>query len=71
MIIKSLENPVYYRRKKGGLAGNQALKLKPVASATKTFEEFLTEAFQGEVVQTGTQFSKKLSDLTIRNLKKI
>lgn len=71
MIIKSLENPVYYRRKKGGLAGNTALKLKPATNVTKTFEEFLMEAFQGEVVQTGNQFSKKLSDLTIRNLKRI
>jgi hypothetical protein len=71
MIIKSLENPVYYRRKKGGLAGNQALKIKPASNDQKTFEEYLTEAFQGEVVQTGFNFSKKLSDLTIRNLKKI
>ncbi len=71
MIIKSLENPVYYRRRKGGLAGNTALKLKPATNSTKSFEEFLTEAFQGEVVQNGQNYSKNLSALTVRNLKKI
>ncbi len=71
MIIRSLEHPVYYRRKKGGLSGAE-LKPKPVQDRySKTFEEYLTEAFQGEVVQNGAWFSNQLSDLTKRNLKKI
>ena len=70
MIIRSLEHPVYYRRKKGGLSGAE-LKPKPVQDRySKTFEEYLSEAFQGEVVQNGAWFSNQLSDLTKRNLKK-
>jgi hypothetical protein len=71
MIIKSLEHPVYYRRKNGGLAG-AGLKTKPIQEeSSKTFEEYLSEAFQGEVVQNGSWFSKSLSDLTVRNLRRI
>ncbi|MCB1144203.1 MAG: hypothetical protein H7A24_06045 [Leptospiraceae bacterium] len=72
MVIKSLEYPVYYRRKQGGLAG-QDFKQKEVKSANfgKTFEEYLSEAFEGEKVQDGSWFSSGLSDLTKRNLGKI
>lgn len=71
MIIRSLQNPVYYRRKKGGLAGAE-LKPKPVQDRyNKTFEEYLTEAFQGEVVQSGNWFSSQISELTKRNLQRV
>ena len=54
-----------------GLSGAE-LKPKPVQDRySKTFEEYLSEAFQGEVVQNGAWFSSQISDLTKRNLKRI
>ena len=70
MIIRSLENPIYYNRKKTGLAGAE-LKPKAISNEDKSFEEYLKEAFEGEVVQNGKWFSKNLSQLTLKNLQKI
>ncbi|MCE9499625.1 MAG: hypothetical protein K8R21_03865 [Leptospira sp.] len=73
MIIRSLEQPVYNRQKKGGLPG-AGLKAKGIPEREnmgKSFEEYLTEAFKGEVVQQGAWFSDSLSDLSRKNLDRI
>lgn len=71
MIIRSLEHPVQYKRSKGGLAGAELKPRVTVDRYSKTFEEYLLEAFQGEVVQSGNWMSGQLSDLSKRNLRKI
>jgi hypothetical protein len=72
MVIKSLEYPVYQRQRRGGLAGEvRQMRGIPKASYEKTFEDYLSEVFSGEVVQDGNRFSSSLSELTIRNLRKI
>lgn len=72
MIQKSLEFPVYSRKAKGGLsgAGEKNQKIES-ANFARTFEDSILELFQGEVVQENSRFSNQLTDLTIRNLKKI
>ena len=66
MIVKKLESPVYYRRRREGLAGRgmEARALKP----EKSFDQYLLEAFDGEVVQEGDQFASSVSKLTRDNL---
>ena len=72
MVIKSLEYPVYQRQRRGGLAGEvRKLHTIPYSKYERTFEDYLAEVFSGEVVQDGNKFSSSLSELTIRNLKKI
>ncbi len=72
MVVKSLEYPVYNRRRKGGLSG-EVPKIKGISSTSsvKTFEEYLQDAFNGETVQEGLWFSSNLSEMTKRNLRKI
>ncbi len=71
MVIKSIHYPAYQRPKRG-LAG-KVQQLPGIAKSRfeRTFEDYLMEVFQGEVVQEGFQFSSQLSDLTIRNLRKL
>ena len=73
MVIRSLEQPVYYRNRRGGLPG-AGLKAKGVTEsplAGKSFEEYLTEAFQGEVVQEGNWYSNRLTEMGRKNLSRI
>ena len=72
MIQKSLEFPVYSRNAKGGLsgAGEKNQKIQS-ANFARTFEDSVLELFHGEIVQEDSRFSSQLSELTIRNLKKI
>lgn len=67
MIVKSLESPVYYRRKRGALPGRGVEVAAPKAH-TRSFDQYLLEAFHGEVVQQGDRISGKLSDMTRENL---
>lgn len=67
MIVKSLESPVYYRRKRGALPGRGVEAAIP-KSHSRSFDQYLLEAFQGEVVQQGHRISDKLSDMTRENL---
>jgi len=71
MIQKSLEFPVY-NRKKGGLRGRgDAYPNIESANYARTFEDVICEVFAGEIVQENSLFSNGLSDMTRRNLKKI
>lgn len=66
MIVKKMENPVYHRRRRTSLPGRGVAE-QPV-NHEKSFDQYLLEAFQGEVVQKGNQFSNKVSSLTKENL---
>ncbi|TGN19201.1 LIC12298 family protein [Leptospira idonii] len=72
MIVRSIHQPAYNRHKESGLAGQGPTK-KGFAhqSGGKTFEEYLMEAFQGEVVQKGDWVSPKISDLSQKNLRRL
>ncbi|MCZ8156338.1 MAG: hypothetical protein O9264_09495 [Leptospira sp.] len=71
MIVRSIHQPAYNRHKESGLAGQGPKKGFSQGSNGKTFEEYLTEAFQGEVVQNGNWVSPKLSDLGQKNLRRL
>jgi len=66
MIVKKLESPVYYRRHRQSLRGQGGAQAAPAMD--KSFDQYMLEAFQGEVVQEGKQFSKSVSSLTRENL---
>lgn len=65
MIVRSLESPVFQKRKREPLAGKGAER---ASNEQKSFEEYLLDAFNGEVVRDGSRFSSKMSDLTRDNL---
>ncbi|WCL50274.1 hypothetical protein [Leptospira sp. GIMC2001] len=72
MVIRSLYQPVYHREKKGGLPGAVSQPVKNRADdGNKTFEDYLTDSFRGEVVQQGTWFAPQISELSKRNLRKL
>lgn len=66
MIVKKLESPVYHRRQRRPLPGRGVEGLSN--GADKSFDQYLLEAFQGEVVQNGDRFSGKVSSLQQENL---
>ncbi|BDA79685.1 LIC12298 family protein [Leptospira kobayashii] len=70
MIVRSIHQPAY-NRKEGGLPGKGPKKGFANNSGGKSFEEYLLEAFQGEVVQKGEWVSPKLSDLGQKNLRRL
>ena len=66
MIVRKMENPVFHRRKRASLPGHD---FEPRAvNHEKSFDQYLIDTFQGEVVQQGNQFSQNLSALTQDNL---
>jgi len=65
MIVKKLESPVYYRKKREALPGRG---VEYSHGSEKTFEEYLLEAFNGKKVQEGNRFSNDLSQMTKENL---
>lgn len=70
MVIKSMHYPTYQRPRKG-LTGKVYKMYLPKRSFERTFEDYLREIFNGEVVQEGNNFSNNLTELSIRNLKKL
>lgn len=66
MIVKQLESPVYYKRRRESLPGRggEARALKH----DKSFDQYLLEAFQGEVVRDGKEFSRNVSSMQRDNL---
>ena len=59
-----MEGPIYYKKNRTALAGKGAKS----ANREKSFDQYLLEAFNGEVVQNGKDFSSSLSKLTRDNL---
>lgn len=66
MIVKKLESPVYHRRRQRSLPGRGAGS--DSFEENRGFDQYLLEAFQGEVVQKGDRFSGKVSSLQQENL---
>lgn len=66
MIVKEMENPVYHRRKRSSLPGKGGEAR--AGNREKSFDQYLLEAFQGEVVRSGDQFDSSVSRLTRENL---
>lgn len=71
MVIRSLYQPVYQRDRKQGLPGSAPAVKSRLNDGNKTFEEYLQESFQGEVVQQGTWFAPQVSELSRKNLQKL
>jgi hypothetical protein len=71
MIVRSIQQPAYNRHRDSGLAGQGPKKGFSQNNGGKTFEEYLMEAFQGEVVQKGNWVSPDLSELGKKNLKRL
>ncbi|XDD55072.1 hypothetical protein AB3N62_04485 [Leptospira sp. WS4.C2] len=71
MIVRSIQQPAYNRHKDQGLAGQGPRKGFSQNQTGKTFEDYLMEAFQGEVVQNGEWVSPDLSTLGQKNLKRM
>ncbi len=65
MIVKTVESPVFYRKKRKGLPGKNPVIAK---KEEKSFDQYLVEAFGGEVVQKDKSFSRNISELTQENL---
>jgi len=70
MIIRSLTQPEYQRSQKG-VPGYGPSRKASSSMDGKSFEEYLMEAFQGEVVQDNSWFSSNMSDLSRRNLERL
>lgn len=66
MIVRKLERPLYHRRNRETLSGRGVEEEN--RGQTKSFDQYLIEAFKGEVVQEGNKFSKSVSTLTQENL---
>lgn len=66
MIVRKMENPVFHRRKRASLPGYEFAQ--QAVNHEKSFDQYLIDAFQGEVVQQGEQFSNSLSNLAQDNL---
>ncbi|MBX7059527.1 MAG: hypothetical protein K1X75_15800 [Leptospirales bacterium] len=66
MVVKQMENPVFHRRKRESLPG-KGVETQP-GNREKSFEQYLIEAFEGEVVQRGDLFASSVSQLTRDNL---
>ncbi|MCC5816662.1 MAG: hypothetical protein JJT78_18070 [Leptospira sp.] len=71
MVIRSLYQPVYQRDRKQGLPGAAPAVKTRLDDGTKTFEEYLRESFQGEVIQQGAWFAPQVSELSKKNLQKL
>ncbi|MDX1957613.1 MAG: hypothetical protein SFU98_03520 [Leptospiraceae bacterium] len=71
MVIKSLEYPIYQRKRHGGLLG-EVSKEKKIQSANfeRSFEDYLKDIFNGETIQEGSLFSSTISERTKNNLRK-
>lgn len=61
-----MENPVFHKRKRGTLVGKDFDEV--AKNNEKSFEQYLLDAFEGEVVQKGNQFFGNVSSLTKDNL---
>jgi hypothetical protein len=71
MVVRSIQSPVYSREKKSGLPGDGPKIKSFTKEPTRSFEEYLKDSFQGEVVQDGLWFSPRLTELSKSHLQKI
>ena len=67
MIVRKMESPLYQKKRREPLTG-KGVEVPSAANSEKSFDQYLLEAFDGEVVRDGKDFSGNLSDLTRDNL---
>lgn len=67
MIVRKLESPLYQKKKREPLPG-QGVEVSGSANSEKSFDQYLLEAFQGEVVRDENQFRGQLSELQRENI---
>ncbi len=67
MIVRKLESPLYQKKKREPLAG-QGFDHPSTANSEKSFDQYLLEAFQGEVVAEDNRFHSKVSELQRENI---
>lgn len=66
MIVRKIDAHVFQKPRRNALTGKGwDMRAK---NQEKGFEQYLIEAFQGEVVQDGKHFSSELTSLARRNL---
>ena len=68
MIVRKMESPVFYQKKRQPLPGKG---VERTANEEKSFDQYLLEAFQGEVVRDGTRFRDTLSPMQRDNVVKL
>ena len=66
MIVKKINSQAFHRPKRQGLPG-KGLYIRP-KNQEKGFDQYLIEAFQGELVKENRGFSARLSPLAHDNL---
>ena len=66
MIVTKMESPEYHRRRRAALPG-RGVEANAV-NQEKSFDQYLLEAFQGDVVRDGNRFSGDVSNLQRDNL---
>jgi len=67
MIVRKLESPLYQKKKREPLAG-QGVEVPATANSEKSFDQYLLEAFQGEVVREDSKFKGQVSELQRENI---
>lgn len=63
MMIQKLESPVYYRRKREARTGRVVESV-----VDKSFDQYLIEAFRGDVVSENGKIKGNVSNLTRENI---
>ena len=66
MIVRKIDSQVFQKPRRQGLPG-KSLYIRP-QNQEKGFDQYLIEAFQGELVKENERFSAKLSPLARSNL---
>lgn len=65
MIVRKMEGPHYHKKNRTALPGKG---FEGSSNREKSFDQYMLEAFRGEMVQDGERFSSKLSGLAKDNL---
>jgi len=63
MMIQKLDSPVYYRRKREAKPGRIV-----ESRVDKSFDQYLIEAFKGDVVSENGKIKENVSSLTRENI---
>ena len=70
MIVSKIDGQLFQDARRRGLPGRSSPRPRP-GNQERSFESYLMEAFQGEVVGRDGHFSAKLSPLTHDNLTRL
>ncbi|MCB1169428.1 MAG: hypothetical protein KDK25_03795 [Leptospiraceae bacterium] len=67
MIVRKMESPLYQKKRREPLTG-KGVEVPSAANSEKSFDQYLLEAFEGEVVRQDSQFKADLSELQRENI---